>query len=241
MSNKSSGWVASHRSIKNHWLNDNSQYYRWWDIMIKTVNHCDHKMVVGNGFRIIKRGQSALSKIHWRDLLSNAEVTIGRERFQTFLNLLIADDMITCETIRIANTSTTLTTITNYGHYQDKPTGQPTRQPTGQPTTIEQLNNENNKNNSSSSNTNSSSTNVLNEDKKYSTVEAYEIFNKDVDAGVYKVDTAELKKLYKIEGNQLGSYITQFYIEQKAMGKRYESGRDFLNHFRASMKFKIKF
>ena len=213
--------------------------------MVKTVNHCDNKFVVGSGFRIIKRGQSALSKIHWRELLSNAEVTIGQKKFQTFLNLLIADNMITCKTIRIGSSSTSLITITNYGHYQDIGISQGITEGItegiAEGITIEQLNHYNNKNNSSSSSINSSSANILNEDKKYSTVEAYEIFNKDVDAKVYKDDTAELKELYKIEGEALGKYIKQFYLEQKAKGKRYESGRDFLNHFRASIKFKFKF
>jgi hypothetical protein len=116
---KNSGWVASHRKIQNHWLNNHDDYYRWWDIMVKTVNHQDYKFALGKNIYLIKRGQSALSKSNWCELLSNKKYTIGRKRFNTFLDLLIDDDMITVKTIGKGNISSSLITITNYGHYQD--------------------------------------------------------------------------------------------------------------------------
>ena len=229
MSNDSSGWVASHRSIQKHWLNNHDDYYRWWDIMVKTVNHCDHKFVVGNGFSLIKRGQSALSKIHWRELLSNTEYKIGRKRFNTFLDLLINDDMITVETVRGGNSSTSLITITNYGHYQDIGTSQGTSQRTSQRTTIEQLNNYNNS--SSIYNTDSTTADRFKDaDKTFSSIDAYNMFIEDLKEGVYALKTDSLKKAYKYDSESLGTEIERFKHHSIDMDTRYDNSMGYYRH-----------
>ena len=151
MDNFSKGWVASYRCIKDHWLNDRDDYYRWWDIMIKTVNHSDYKFTLGDNIYNIERGQSALSKVHWREILSNRNYTIGRKKFDTFLKLLVKDNMITIKTIGKGNLSSSLITVTNYGLYQDVGNTRRTREEHKADTRgtrrEQQLNNDNNDNN----------------------------------------------------------------------------------------------
>ena len=235
----SKGWISIDRALQDHWLFDDDRYFRWWITVLMKVNHTaePQKFLLGDKFYYIKRGQASFSLNTWCDILNNKHTDFKRKTIRRFFKILEKDNMITYEKIGNTTNGSTLITVTNYEDYQGDRDQSETK---ARPKEGIRYNNVNNEDNDSSS-IKSSSTNVLNEDKKYSTVEAFDEFNKEVNAGVYKEDTAELKQLYKIEGEVLGRYIKQLYIEQKAKGKRYESGRDFFNHFQSSIKFKIKF
>lgn len=103
------GWIKLHRSIKNHWIFEDSEYLKYWIYLLLDVNHDDKKIVWNKELIEIKRGQkiTSLQKLA-------KEFNCSREKVRRFLELLKNDTMISIE----SNTRFTQITICNYDNYQ---------------------------------------------------------------------------------------------------------------------------
>ena len=111
--NYGNGWISLYRSIQNHWIFSNNDWFKWWIIMLFEVNHLDNRWAVGYDVYNIKRGQSTNSYRTWAKLFGCSTKTVFK-----FFELLEKDEMISKKTIGKGKRSTTLITIENYGQYQ---------------------------------------------------------------------------------------------------------------------------
>jgi len=103
------GWIKLHRSIKKHWVFQDSEYFKYWIYLLLDVNHEDKKIVWNKELIEIKRGQkiTSLQKLA-------KEFNCSREKVRRFLDLLKKDTMIDID----SNTRYTQITICNYDNYQ---------------------------------------------------------------------------------------------------------------------------
>lgn len=106
------GWIKLHRSIQNHWLYQErrvfSRYEAWLD-MLMMANHKDNRVVLGNEFLDVQRGQfiTSIRKLCDKWGWSKTKVT-------QFLKMLESDEMI----VYFSDTKKTVITIGKYGFYQ---------------------------------------------------------------------------------------------------------------------------
>jgi len=130
---KPSGWVKLHRSITEHWIWTSEKHNKQsaWIDLIMMVNHEDRKITVGNKIVIIHRGQvwTSYKKLRERWKWS-------KDRIKNFIDMLVADKMITVDPTR----SGTLITVLNYLIYQgsdgqkgETPGHEPGRKPGHEP------------------------------------------------------------------------------------------------------------
>jgi hypothetical protein len=107
------GFISIHRRIKEHWIVENSDYFKAWLFMLLITNFKDGKLLLGGKVYTIKRGQSSLSMRSWA-----YEFKMSVKAVDTFFDLLVAESMIKREVIGKGKHSTTLVTIENYDSYQ---------------------------------------------------------------------------------------------------------------------------
>lgn len=107
------GFISIHRRIKEHWIVENSDYFKAWLFMLLITNFKDGKLLLGGKVYTIKRGQSSLSMRSWA-----YEFKMSVKATDTFFDLLVAENMIKREVIGKGKHSTTLITIENYDSYQ---------------------------------------------------------------------------------------------------------------------------
>lgn len=106
------GWIKLHRLIQNHWLYQErrvfSRYEAWLD-MLMMANHKDSRVVLGNEFLDVQRGQfiTSIRKLCDKWGWSKTKVT-------QFLKMLESDEMI----VYFSDTKKTVITIGKYGFYQ---------------------------------------------------------------------------------------------------------------------------
>jgi DNA-binding transcriptional regulator YhcF (GntR family) len=103
------GWIKLHRAIKKHWIVENSEYFKWWILLLLDVNHSDKKFLWNGELIEVKRGQKITSLKKLAD-----EYNCSREKIRHFLKLLEKDSMITLE----SHTKYTQLTICKYDSYQ---------------------------------------------------------------------------------------------------------------------------
>lgn len=187
--NYQTGFISLFRSIKNHWIFQNDQYFKWWILILLEANFKDNKIVLGYDIHEVKRGQCANSLRTWSNLFACSTKTVSK-----FFNLLKKDGMIFTETIGKGKHSTTLVNINNYNDYQlsmetqqgekEKRNGNATE--TQEPFSGDTTNNDNNDNNDNNVNKRGKSKfsppslddikkQIL--DKKYLTVRAESFYN----------------------------------------------------------------
>lgn len=106
------GWIKLFRSIKTHWIWDNSEYLKAWITILLTVNHEDKKVLIHGELITCLRGQSLLSLQNWANLFGKKW---SIQRVRTFFDLLKSDSMITTEGLQ----KSTRLTVCNYECYQD--------------------------------------------------------------------------------------------------------------------------
>lgn len=109
-----SGWIKIYRSVLDHWVFQNPDYFRAWCIILMKVNHEPKKVLINGKLLQCERGQSLLSLNSWVN-----EFGVNRwslQKVRTFFNLLESDKMIVTEGM----TKTTRLTVCNYDQYQDK-------------------------------------------------------------------------------------------------------------------------
>ena len=108
------GWVAIHRSIRDHWLYQEkrvfSKYEAWLDLVMD-ANHKRNKFVFDGNLVEVARGQkiTSIRQLSERWRWSRTKVT-------DFLTLLEKDGML----IRKSDSKKTVITIVNYDFYQSQ-------------------------------------------------------------------------------------------------------------------------
>ncbi len=106
------GWIKVHRSLKNHWIRNNSEYYAAFIDLLMFVNHSEIKVNISSEIIICKRGQSLKSLNTWATFFGKWWTI---QKVRTFFKLLEKDGMIKIEGLR----KTTRLTVCNYYAYQD--------------------------------------------------------------------------------------------------------------------------
>lgn len=106
-----SGWVKIHRSLREHWVWNNPEYFKAWICIILEANYEFAKVLIEGEVTECERGQSLNSLKTWARLFGNRW---SIQRVRTFLNLLKKDSMIVTEGLR----KTTRLTVCNYDKYQ---------------------------------------------------------------------------------------------------------------------------
>lgn len=123
-------WIKLYRSIRSHWLweDGNERYLKWWLDILMMVNHEPRKIPFNGELKTINRSEKQTSILK---LASRWDV--NRKTVTSFLNLLVADDMIEIKKSR--QTGTTIKVL-HYNDYQDNSSnkGQQTGHQTGQQT-----------------------------------------------------------------------------------------------------------
>jgi len=104
------GWIKIYRSITDHWIWGNPDYFKAWITMLMTVNYEKKQTLVDGEILICDRGQSLLSLSSWANLFKWKSV----KRVRTFFELLEKDGIIVREGLR----KTTRVTICKYDSYQ---------------------------------------------------------------------------------------------------------------------------
>lgn len=108
------GWVAIHRSIRDHWIYQEkrvfSKYEAWLDLVMD-ANHKQNKFVFDGKLVEVERGQkiTSIRQLSERWRWSRTKVT-------DFLTLLEKDGML----VRKSDSKKTVITIVNYDIYQNQ-------------------------------------------------------------------------------------------------------------------------
>jgi len=108
-----SGWIKLYRSIREHWIFQDAEYFRAWCIILMKVNHEPKKSLIHGRLVHCERGQSLLSLQSWVEEFGVNRWSIRKVR--TFFKLLENDGMIITEGLQ----KTTRLTVCNYETYQD--------------------------------------------------------------------------------------------------------------------------
>jgi hypothetical protein len=107
----SEGWIKLHRSIKEHWIFNDSDKFKAWTLMLMEVNHLRQKVIIRGEVYECDAGQSLYSYDTWAKLFGKAWT---KQKVRTFFSLLEKDKMLTHEGLHY----TTRITICNYKTYQ---------------------------------------------------------------------------------------------------------------------------
>ncbi len=108
------GWIKLYRSILDHWVFQDADYFRAWCTIILRVNHEPKKVLIRGEVIECGRGQSVLSLQSWVKEFGVDKWSIQKVR--TFFKLLENDGMITTEGMA----KTTRLTVCNYEDYQNE-------------------------------------------------------------------------------------------------------------------------
>lgn len=110
------GWIKIHREIKDHWIFQDAEKFRWWIDMLFLASYEDNRMLIKNQLVEIKRGQF-IGSISFFTKRWNA----SKDRVINFLKLLHSNGMID----KKSDKNITIITICNYDYYQDVPDNLP--------------------------------------------------------------------------------------------------------------------
>jgi hypothetical protein len=103
------GWIKIDRSIQDHWIWQDAVKTRCWVAMLLNASHSHQKILVGSELVECHRGQIVASL---RQLSESC--MMNKDSLRHFLNLLIKEGMILCE----SHTKFTRITICKYDSYQ---------------------------------------------------------------------------------------------------------------------------
>ena len=141
---KTQGWICIYRDIRDHWIWQDAEKFKWWMDLLLSANHEDRKILVDEVLYVCKRGELICS-------LTNLakKWNVSREKVRRFLDMLEKDAMI----VRKSTRKMTQIIICNYASYQDDRTTNAQQTHNRRTTNAEQThinnnyNNENNYNN----------------------------------------------------------------------------------------------
>jgi hypothetical protein len=103
------GWVRLHRSITDHWVFQDAEFFRCWTLMIMDANHQTKKHMFNGALMTIERGQFIFGLEAYE---RKSGMTIARLR--RLLSMLETEGMIN----RQKTNKFSLISITNYEDYQ---------------------------------------------------------------------------------------------------------------------------
>lgn len=120
------GWIKIERSIMDHWIFQDAEFFRAWIMMILMANHEDRTILVDRQPKLIKRGSffTSITKLSER---------LGWDRRKTvrYIEALKNDGMLTTD----GTTHGTTLTIVKYDFYQGRRTTDGTTDGTADGTT----------------------------------------------------------------------------------------------------------
>lgn len=103
------GWIKIERSIMEHWIFQDAEYFRAWVLLIMLANHEDKMIMVDRKPKLIRRGSFFTS-------ISKLSARLGWDRRKTarYIDALKKDGMVTTD----GTTHGTTLTIVKYDFYQ---------------------------------------------------------------------------------------------------------------------------
>ena len=105
-----SGWISLHRKILEHPIFSDPQAFTLWVQLLLRANHKEKKVMVGNKFIEVKRGQLLTGRNKLVEYTG-----IDRNKIERLLNLFENEAQIEQQ----KTTKYRLISITNYNQYQD--------------------------------------------------------------------------------------------------------------------------
>lgn len=113
-----SGWIKTHRSIKEHWLYEPNRprtYREAWEDILLNVNWEKKKVLINGKLIICDKGQSLNSINTWASIFNWSYAKVRH-----FFRLLENDEMITTQGMQY----TTMLTVCNWDIYQSDTTSE---------------------------------------------------------------------------------------------------------------------
>ncbi len=101
-------WICLHRKIKDSWVWDSPEKFKWWIDVLLTVNHAENKVLIKGQLITCGRGQSVRSLETWAKDWRTTKKTVS-----TFFKLMQSDGMIRVENLLY----TTRITVCKYDSY----------------------------------------------------------------------------------------------------------------------------
>jgi len=103
------GWISLHRASMDHWIYEDSDYWKIWTTMLFKASHKDNKILINGQLVELKRGQFIFGRERF-----SAETNIPVSKIRRCIKLLKSDQQISQQITR----KYSIISITNYDRYQ---------------------------------------------------------------------------------------------------------------------------
>lgn len=105
-----SGWIKLNREINNHWVFQNSDYFKWWVDILLEVNYAPAKVVIKGKIYECNRGEKLYSLDTWA-----IRWKTNKSKVRRYFDLLQKENMIELKN----ETQTTRLKVCKYEDYQE--------------------------------------------------------------------------------------------------------------------------
>lgn len=105
-----SGWIKLNREINNHWVFQNSDYFKWWIDILLEVNYAPAKVVIKGNVYECGRGEKLYSLDTWA-----MRWKTNKSKVRRYFDLLQKENMIELKN----ETQTTRLKVCKYEDYQE--------------------------------------------------------------------------------------------------------------------------
>jgi len=105
-----SGWIKLNREINNHWVFQNSDYFKWWVDILLEVNYTPAKVVIKGKIYECGRGEKLYSLDTWA-----IRWKTNKSKVRRYFDLLQKENMIELKN----ETQTTRLKVCKYEDYQE--------------------------------------------------------------------------------------------------------------------------
>jgi hypothetical protein len=105
-----SGWIKLNREINNHWVFQNSDYFKWWIDILLEVNYAPAKVVIKGKIYECDRGEKLYSLDTWA-----IRWKTNKSKVRRYFDLLQKENMIELKN----ETQTTRLKVCKYEDYQE--------------------------------------------------------------------------------------------------------------------------
>jgi hypothetical protein len=105
-----SGWIKLNREINNHWIYQNSDYFKWWVDILLEVNYAPAKVCIKGKVYECGRGEKLYSLDTWATRWKT-----NKSKVRRYFELLQKENMIELKN----ETQTTRLRVCNYEDYQE--------------------------------------------------------------------------------------------------------------------------
>lgn len=113
-----SGWIKLNREINNHWVFQNSDYFKWWVDILLEANYAPAKIVIKGKIYECNRGEKLYSLDTWAKRWKT-----NKSKVRRFFDLLQKENMIELKN----ETQTTRLKVCKYDDYQETESGSETQ------------------------------------------------------------------------------------------------------------------